>query len=710
MNSYDIFISYRRIGGTEIARPLKSELEMRGFRVFLDFDELKDGKFDSRIMEAIDNSPVFMVILSEHSLDRCINEDDWVRKEIEYAIQKEKNIIPINPNFQFSDFPAELPKDLREGLGSHLFSDIMLGQLFKESVEKLVRERLAEYMNVTGSRKAEEVGAIIRIETDLDCELYRFGEKICIAKADEYTKIRLRKGKHKLEFRNLENPQDRLPLLFVVEDNEMEDFISVELNPIRNRRIEEERKAREAEERRIREEQERKEREDAERLKKIESERKAKEEKERKAREEEERKIRRESSEERKLYSLRYRQLLRPCISSNNGKGGYINGFTGEIVIPCIYDKVTRFIDNKAAVRLNGKWGFIDMAGKLIIPFIYDDVTIKDKNFGDRLFVRHHNEEWYGIDYNGDTYPSIGGITADFWTNNRNPERYPYKKEREANNAGLSYQRYYWQDRDSFKYGYYDEKLRDVIPCIYDSISYSFDHGLARVGRNGKYGFIDVNGAVQIPIEYDNAGYFTEYGMAKVGLNGKYGFIGTKGEIKIAMIYDELSSEFFDELSKARLNGKYGFIDKDGRTRIPFIYDNADVFRQGISIACSKGKYICIDIYGEEISPEYDSIKSHTYDTYGIYDHRYDYLYRVKLGEKWGFYDALHCKEIVAPEYDEVYPFNTKGLAEVKLNGKWGTIDTKGKIIKAFKKEIFSSRKSYDQLCHEDCKKYLECK
>ena len=34
---YDVFISYRRVGGKDYARTLKPELEKRGFRVFLDF-------------------------------------------------------------------------------------------------------------------------------------------------------------------------------------------------------------------------------------------------------------------------------------------------------------------------------------------------------------------------------------------------------------------------------------------------------------------------------------------------------------------------------------------------------------------------------------------------------------------------------------------------------------------------------------------------
>ena len=38
--SYDIFISYRRSDGKLLARLLKESLEKRGYRVFLDMDEL----------------------------------------------------------------------------------------------------------------------------------------------------------------------------------------------------------------------------------------------------------------------------------------------------------------------------------------------------------------------------------------------------------------------------------------------------------------------------------------------------------------------------------------------------------------------------------------------------------------------------------------------------------------------------------------------
>ena len=55
---YDIFISYRREGGLDYARPLKLELEKHGYNVFLDFDELKDGCFNEKIKTAQPTNPV----------------------------------------------------------------------------------------------------------------------------------------------------------------------------------------------------------------------------------------------------------------------------------------------------------------------------------------------------------------------------------------------------------------------------------------------------------------------------------------------------------------------------------------------------------------------------------------------------------------------------------------------------------------------------
>lgn len=50
-------------------------LSQRGYKLFLDYDELKYGFFGKRIKEAIAMALVFMLDLSKDSLERCANND-----------------------------------------------------------------------------------------------------------------------------------------------------------------------------------------------------------------------------------------------------------------------------------------------------------------------------------------------------------------------------------------------------------------------------------------------------------------------------------------------------------------------------------------------------------------------------------------------------------------------------------------------------------
>lgn len=151
---YDIFVSYRRKGGgKEYARTLTSELTRLGYKVFLDFNELKDSKFGPQIIEAIDSASVFLFILSEGALDRCVEEGDWVRSEIMYALEKNKHIVPVNPDGAFRNFPAGIPEEITKALGDEQHSDIMFGQLFNKSVEKMVDERIEPYVQKSFFRR-----------------------------------------------------------------------------------------------------------------------------------------------------------------------------------------------------------------------------------------------------------------------------------------------------------------------------------------------------------------------------------------------------------------------------------------------------------------------------------------------------------------------------------------------------------------------------
>lgn len=109
---YDIFISYRRDGGEYTAKILHDKLTELGYNVFFDVESLRSGQFNTKLFDVIDECKDFISILSPNSLDRCINEDDWVRLEIAHAMRKEKNVVPVLlRGFQF---PEQLPKDIEE--------------------------------------------------------------------------------------------------------------------------------------------------------------------------------------------------------------------------------------------------------------------------------------------------------------------------------------------------------------------------------------------------------------------------------------------------------------------------------------------------------------------------------------------------------------------------------------------------------------------
>ncbi|XP_076363389.1 NAD(+) hydrolase sarm1-like isoform X2 [Tachypleus tridentatus] len=111
----DVFISYRRSTGSQLASLLKVHLQLRGFSVFIDVERLEAGKFDNNLVNSIHQAKHFILVLTSDALARCIRDTeckDWVHKEIVEALQSQCNIIPILDNFQWPE-PESLPEDMR---------------------------------------------------------------------------------------------------------------------------------------------------------------------------------------------------------------------------------------------------------------------------------------------------------------------------------------------------------------------------------------------------------------------------------------------------------------------------------------------------------------------------------------------------------------------------------------------------------------------
>lgn len=121
--AYDIFISYRRKGaGAGVAGELQAKLENLGYKVFLDVDEIGSGQFPEQIERAISECKDFILVLSPGTLDRCVEEEDWVRREILQAQNQNKNIIGVGlPGF-FMPEAESLPGLLKPMTTIQVFS------------------------------------------------------------------------------------------------------------------------------------------------------------------------------------------------------------------------------------------------------------------------------------------------------------------------------------------------------------------------------------------------------------------------------------------------------------------------------------------------------------------------------------------------------------------------------------------------------------
>lgn len=145
----DIFISYRRDGGAQYAKILQLKLIERGYKAFLDYDELSDGIFDNKIRDAIKSAPIFMLVLSPGVMERCVIESDWVRQEILLAIKENKHFIPIDPDNKFDGyFPEKVPDDIKFIVNSHQQFGINFGQHLDTTLDMMIRNRVIPVLGI----------------------------------------------------------------------------------------------------------------------------------------------------------------------------------------------------------------------------------------------------------------------------------------------------------------------------------------------------------------------------------------------------------------------------------------------------------------------------------------------------------------------------------------------------------------------------------
>lgn len=207
------------------------------------------------------------------------------------------------------------------------------------------------------------------------------------------------------------------------------------------------------------------------------------------------------------------------------------------------YNNYREYRCGRAAVCLDGKWGFVNTCGREIVPCVYDEVT----DFSTSGFARVCKEG---------------------------------------------------------KWGFINREGRETVQCLYDAAE-DMSGGFACVCLAGRWGLIWSNGEELLPCKYDEAEYTGTDSIARVRKGDKWGLV-KDGIIQIVDFkYDSICDfDLFGQMAVVELDGKYGLVNDEGDEIVPCIYEdvNDELGYDMIDLKLN-GEWRTINAFGEEIAP-----------------------------------------------------------------------------------------------------------
>lgn len=228
-------------------------------------------------------------------------------------------------------------------------------------------------------------------------------------------------------------------------------------------------------------------------------------------------------------------------------------------------------------------------------------------------------------------------------------------------------------------WGYIDSKGEEVIPCQYLSVS-PFRHGRASVDFIDGQGIIDTYGHWTIkPFKYKGASLNLErihddlYIFSTKAHRyeaARHGLVDSEGREIYVGSYPLMDNGH--AVWEKNEQGKYGMIAYDGQRILETKYDTISALQEGMVYTFQKdGHYGIMNRDGEVLV----NLDNNFQELYAMSNH---YL-GVKIEGKFGFVDTLGRLRI-ANRYDSISSFKSN-MAAIKLLGRWGYINRSEQLV-----------------------------
>ena len=137
---YEVFISYRRSDGTELARTIK-EILSNDYKVFFDHSSLRDGKWKIKLNQALSEAPILLCLMTRNFFGEWGKSNDCVHEELINAIDNDKVIIPIQVGSEKVHIPNFIPSGIKDAIEEIQYSVVHNDQSFDRDIQA-VKNRL----------------------------------------------------------------------------------------------------------------------------------------------------------------------------------------------------------------------------------------------------------------------------------------------------------------------------------------------------------------------------------------------------------------------------------------------------------------------------------------------------------------------------------------------------------------------------------------
>ncbi|MBR4646190.1 MAG: WG repeat-containing protein [Bacteroidales bacterium] len=404
-----------------------------------------------------------------------------------------------------------------------------------------------------------------------------------------------------------------------------------------------------------------------------------------------------------------------------------------------IYDEAYDFLNEYAIVKLNGKWGVIDKNGYFVVNAQYEKINVYRKEGNDVYYRVMLEGKWGVVNEEGEyivecKYDTISNkfygnvatisISSKIGFINKNLQVIIEPKFDSVKNINIELLIVTIGNNVGLFNG---SKEHFVFDPQFDFIDQYHYWPMMRVKKHNKWGFVSSNGTIIDP-QYEEADNF-RLDIAQVKINNRWGLINNEGKfvlnpqphkMKIIICYDnkksykchecgrycfhdcrgfarieigekscyylkstgrildDINIEDFSSIVRFTDNGLIGYIDSNMNILFEPQFEEADRYCGGYTKVKIKGKFGLINKHFSlrrdhkfVIEPIYDDILIDTY---------HDFLIRVRLDDKIGFYNLID-KIVISPQYDELEEFNFDGVAKMKMGNNWGYINSDGRVV-----------------------------